>query len=70
MKKEIKEITVVVIIFSISIGLFDHDLGIKEEPHIHPEPYLVQNYKVLSSISAGSGELTSDSTQDFTWHIK
>ncbi len=61
MKKEIFAATIAgVIIFS--------DLGIKEEPHIHQEPYLVQNYKVLSSISAGSGEFTSVSNPDFTWY--
>ena len=61
MKKEIVAATIAgVIIFNIG------DSGIKEEPHIHPEPYLVQNYKVLSFISAGSGELTSVSTPD-TW---
>ena len=63
MKKEIFAATIAgVIIFNIG------DLGIKEEPHIHQEPYLIQNYKVLSSISAGSGEFTSVSKPDFTWY--
>ena len=56
---------IVATIAGVIIFFNSGDSGIKEEPHIHQEPYLVQNCKVLSSIPGSAGELTSDSNPDF-----